>query len=104
VYERHQFLSPALMSADIVILKPLPCLTAPKALPGVTLQLKTIIIRPKNIPEGYPYEPNPEGTHRILYRQFIGDTVPPNDVGDPGDIWILKKTDSYALYARSETE
>jgi hypothetical protein len=86
------------MSADIIALKPLPWLTAPKALLGVTVQLRTIIVRSKNIPDHYPYD------HRILYRQFVGNTVPPNDVGDPGDIWILKKPDAYALYARSETE
>jgi hypothetical protein len=91
------------MSADVVALKPLPWLSAPKALPGVTTQLKTIIVRPHNIPHWYPYQPNPEGAHRILYRQFVGDTVPPHDVGDPGDIWVVKRPDSHALYARSDT-
>jgi len=90
------------MSADIVALKPLPWL-APKALIGITAQLKVIVVRPHNIPDSYPYEPNPEGAHRILYRQFIGDLIPTDDVGDPGDIWVVKTPASHALYARSDT-
>lgn len=86
---------------DIIILKPLPWLLKPQNIPAAvgTHTLKFIPTLPKNIPGGYQYQPYKGGAHLIPYREFVGPIKPPANVGYPGDIWIVDKKGSLALFA-----
>jgi hypothetical protein len=90
------------LGVELVELERLPWLLPSKELAGVTAQLKFFNV--SQVPFGYPYAPHPKGVGCIPYRQYVGDRAPPNDIGYPGDLWLVDKLDSHGLYSRSETK
>lgn len=89
--------------SEITELGPLPWLTDLDIVrPGVTQRLRAIIVAPKNIPSHFPYQPHPEGSHKMLYREYVGDSSPASTEGHPGDVWIISDPSHYGAYYRTK--